>query len=102
MLGHRLQVRTEASPELVRDATELVGRELEELSRRGRKGSALTTALLACLNLAGEYLKAVRRSEVGRAEVASRLERLRDAIKGEFELDGAVAADERKRRLIAL
>ncbi len=78
LLGHRLQVRTEASPELVRDATELVGRKLAELSHRG--GSALTTALLACLNLAGEYLKEVRRSEVKRAEVAGRLGRLRDAI----------------------
>lgn len=100
LLGQRLRIRTDASPDLLQQASELVSRRLEEVSRGGHKGSALTTALIACLNLAGDCLKLSRESERGRVEMKDRLERLVRSIEGELERSEEFVGH--KKRLIAL
>jgi len=70
LLNQRLTIRTEADKDRVDQVARFVSEELQKTDKNGKSASSLNRALLACMNIAGEYLKLKesRLEEAGQVE----------------------------------
>lgn len=91
LLGHRLVVRTREDAGFVRAAANLVNEKMDGSPRRASKGSALHQALLATLNLAGDFLRLSEATRETQRKIRERIERLLVSMErqvGGFEESG--------------
>ncbi|MDO8644687.1 MAG: cell division protein ZapA [bacterium] len=82
LLNQKLTVRTEAEPEHVSRVARFVNEEIGKVEKGDKKVSSLNLALLACMNIADEYLcfKESHQGDVQKVE---------QKIKGLIEMIGA-------------
>lgn len=73
ILGQHITLKSEASPEEVREVAAFVNAKVAEVMAAGRTVDTQNAAILALLNVAGLYLRLRDQSKVGGQEAESRL-----------------------------
>ncbi len=76
ILGRELQVRSSAAPETVGEVESFVNAKLAEVSAAVQSGDTQLVAILALMNIAEDFLAAVRERDSLRSEGESALRRL--------------------------
>lgn len=80
ILGQKIVVKTDQDEAFVAEVAALVNRKIGEVVQGARGSSNLMVALLACLNIAGEYLKVKRQGQKKEGHLKEKLRMLVEMV----------------------
>ena len=85
ILGREYTVKSDEGEERVKDIADYVNRKIKEVSESGQTVSTLNLAILAALNIANDYFKAVEDQNIIWQSIEARSVRLIDMIDSKIE-----------------
>ena len=80
ILNQTFSVETDASADDVKKINRYINKKIEEIQKQTRKASSLHVALLACMNIADEFLKYQRHKDTVVQKVEKKVENLIEIV----------------------
>jgi cell division protein ZapA (FtsZ GTPase activity inhibitor) len=81
ILGQKYAIKSEYEPAFMSETAAVVNKEMSQITDRAANLPALKVAILASMNIAGEYLKVKRENQRLRQEVNGRVQRILQLIR---------------------
>lgn len=86
VMDQRLTVRSDSDEEELARVSAYVNRKIGEVADRTRNPSALTSALLACMNIARDYLQLSQRQEQASCKIRELIGEIDGGCQGESRI----------------
>lgn len=80
ILGKAFQVKSQYDEEFTTETANLVNNRMKELIGKAKNFSTETVAILAAMNIAGDYLRLVQAEEVRKQQIKDRLDHISEVV----------------------